>query len=587
MTVLQALNRYYDRMAARNEAEAPCYSREKIGFAIVLSALGEPIDVLDLREHAGKRHVPRLLEVPAAVSRTAGIRPNLLWDKTAYVLGRTAGASNRAAQEHAAFKAANLALVEDAEDDGLGALGRFLEAWLPTRFDAAPFFPEMLDANVVFRFDGDLGYLHEREPAKRLIEARVSGDGPTGFCLVTGTKAPLRRLHPSIKGVKGAQSSGAPLVSFNLDAFASYGRGQGANAPTSEAAAFRYGAALNRMLDRRSRNRLARPIGDTTVVFWADASVVGESAAQFAEDVFGSMLEPPDDDSEAAKLRDALDQLARGRPVRDLDLGVVEGTRFYVLGLAPNAGRIAVRYWLDDNFEVFTARLAEHYRDLAIEPAPWRRKMPAVQRLLVKTTAPQEKFDNIPPLLAGEVMHAILAGTPYPRTLLSAAITRLRAGDDPWAGWHAAVIKAYINRSGEEAAPMALDPNNPSCAYQLGRLFAVIESAQYAALGRVNAPISTRYYGSASATPALVFGPLLRGLRHHVADALKRRRGGWIDARVGEIMAKLPPELPHTLRLEDQGRFAIGYYHERAFRGVYRDDSGTDQTNPDEEEVNR
>lgn len=154
MTVLQALNRYYDRMAARNEAEAPGYTREKIGFAIVLSALGEPVDVLGLREHIGKRHIPRLLEVPAAVTRTAGILSNLFWDKTAYVLGRTAGAGRRTAQEHAAFKAANLALAKDAEDDGLVALRRFLEGWSPTQFDAAPFFPEMLDANIVFRLDG-------------------------------------------------------------------------------------------------------------------------------------------------------------------------------------------------------------------------------------------------------------------------------------------------------------------------------------------------------------------------------------------------------------------------------------------------
>jgi CRISPR-associated protein Csd1 len=237
-----------------------------------------------------------------------------------------------------------------------------------------------------------------------------------------------------------------------------------------------------------------------------------------------------------------------------------------VLGLAPNAARLSVRYWLDDSFDVFARRLADHYRDLVIEPAPWGAKPPSVQRLLVKTTALQEKFDNIPPLLAGEVMRAVLSGTRYPRTLLTAAIIRLRAGDDPRTGWHAAAIKACINRSEEENVPMALEPDNPSAAYQLGRLFAVLESAQYAALGRVNASISTRYYGSASATPARVFGPLLRGLRHHVADALKQGRGGWIDGKVGEIIAKLPPNLPPALRLEDQGRFAIGYYHERAFR---------------------
>jgi CRISPR-associated protein Csd1 len=588
MTVLQALDRYYDRMAARNEAEAPGYSREKISFAIVISAEGEPIQLLDIRQAAGRRMVPRLLEVPAAVKRTAGILPNLLWDKTSYVLGRTAGAGRRTAEEHTAFKAANLAMLDSASDEGLIALRRFLEAWSPARFDATPFTPEMLDANIVFRLDGELGYVHQRDAARWLIEPRIGGDGPIGFCLVSGVEAPLRRLHPSIKGVEGAQSSGASLVSFNLDAFTSYGKEQGANAPVSEAAAFRYGGALNRMLDRGSSNRVARPIGDASVVFWADTSgVVDETAAKAAEDAFGAWFDQPaegsqgaDDASEAAKLRDALDLLANGRPIQNLGLGLVPGTRFHVLGLAPNAARLSVRYWLDDSFDAFAARLADHYRDLSIEPAPWGAKPPSVQRLLVKTTALQEKFDNIPPLLAGEVMRAVLGGSRYPRTLLSAAIVRLRAGDAPWTGWHAAAIKACINRSEEENVPMALEPDNPSAAYQLGRLFAVLESAQYAALGRVNAPISTRYYGSASATPARVFGPLLRGLRHHVADALKQGRGGWIDGKVGEIIAKLPPNLPPTLRLEDQGRFAVGYYHERAARR-----SRTDETDPSEEEA--
>jgi CRISPR-associated protein Csd1 len=313
----------------------------------------------------------------------------------------------------------------------------------------------MLDANVVFRLEVELGYIHERGAARRLIEARVGSEGPRVFCLVTGIQAPPRRLHPSIRGVEGAQSSGASLVSFNLDAFTSYGKQQGANAPTSEAAAFRYGAALNRMLDRGSTNRLARPIGDASVVFWADTSaVVDETAAKAAEDAFAAWFDQTaqggqgvDDSSEAAKLRDALDKLAMGHPVQYLGLGLVPGTRFHVLGLAPNAARLSVRYWLDDRFEAFARRLADHYRDLAIEPAPWGARPPSVQRLLVKTTALQEKFDNIPPLLAGETMRAVLSGTRYPRTLLSASIIRLRAGDNPATGWHAAAIKACINRA--------------------------------------------------------------------------------------------------------------------------------------------
>lgn len=573
MTILQALDRYYGRMAARREAEAIGYSREKISFGIVLSESGAPIDVMDLRDASGKRPVPVLREVPAAVKRTAGIRPNLFWDKTAYVLGRTGRSGGRTAEEHTSFRDLHLTLLKSSEDAGLVAFRRFLEEWQPERFDAAPFSAVMLDINVVFRLDGELGFIHEREAARRIIEAQVGDETAKALCLVTGTVSPVRRLHPTIKNVEGAQSSGAALVSFNLDAFKSYGKEQGDNAPTSEAAAFRYGAALNRMLDRASRNRLPRPVGDTTIAFWAEADV-GEEAAAAAETVFNSMFnpEPPkgvpvEDAGEAAKLRGALEKFAHGRPIKDIDPKLEPDTQFHVLGLAPNAARLSVRFWLSDRFEVFAQRLARHAADLELNPRPrgWG-EAPALQRLLVKTTALQEKFDNIPPLLAGEMTRAVLSGLPYPRTLLTAAITRLRAGDDRGSGWHAAVIKTCINRSEKEKLPVALDPDSPNAAYQLGRLFAVLESAQYAALGRVNASIGDRYYAAASATPARVFGPLLRGLKHHVSDAKKQGKGGWIEGKVGDIMLKLPPDLPKTLRLEDQGRFAVGYYHERATR---------------------
>lgn len=591
MTVLQALDGYYGRMAARGEAEAPGYSREKISFAIVISPEGEPVDVTDLRQQSGRKLYPAVLEVPAAVKRTAGIAPNLFWDKTSYVLGRTAGEGRRAGEEHAAFKAAQLALLEDSTDEGLVAFRRFLERWTPERFDASPFISDMLDTNVVFALDGTREYINDRDVARRIAEARVVGEGPIGFCLVTGTKGATRRLHPTIKGVDGAQTAGAALVSFNLDAFTSYGKEQGANAPTSEAAAFRYGAALNRLLDRGgvSRNRLK--IGDATVAFWADASGVGEAAAAAAEMVFAFLVEPPSDEAEAAKVGDMLEMIRSARPALSLDPALRPGTRFHVLGLAPNAARLSVRFWLTDSFEVFAHRLAKHYNDIAVQPAPWKR-LPSVNFLLRKTVALQEKAENVPPLLAGDVTRAVLGGSPYPRTLLAAAITRLRAGDDPGFGWHAAVVKACVNRPlrteidrlrresadaarfailQEEMLPVALKKDHSSLAYQLGRLFAVLEAAQRAALGQVNASIADRYYGAASATPARVFGALLRGLRVHVSDARKRGFGGWIEPKVAEIMSHLPPELPKTLTLEDQGRFAVGYYHERGTR-TSRDD---------------
>ncbi len=573
MTVLQALDRYYERMAERGEAESPGYSREKIGFAIVLSPDGEPVDVIDLRDHSDRKPQPAQIEVPAAVKRTAGILPNLFWDKTSYALGRTAAEGRRTAEEHAAFRSLHLDSLQGIDDPGLLALTRFLESWEPERFDAAPFTSEMLDANIVFRLEGEHQFIHQREAAKSIIQARSGGEAAKAFCLITGASAPIRRLHPTIKGVEGAQSSGAALVSFNLDAFTSYGKDQGANAPTSEAAAFRYGAALNRMLDRNSRNRMTRPVGDATVVFWADTSRLEEAEA--AEQLFGFMFDPPNDESERAKVGDALEKLMAGRPVASLAPDLNEKTTFHVLGLSPNAARLSVRFWLSDTFGAFARRLAEHYADLQIEPLPRPWKPPAVSFLLAKTTALQENFSAIPHLLAGEMTRAILTGTRYPRTLLTAVVTRLRAGDDPSTGWHAAAIRAVLARESRlgsqhrpdfdptKEPPMSLDRASTNAAYNLGRLFAALETAQRLALGKVNATIRDRYFGAASATPARVFPLLMRGVQSHVGKLRKEGKGGWIEREIEEIFDRLPPELPRSLRLENQGRFAIGYYHQR------------------------
>ncbi|MFG1478952.1 type I-C CRISPR-associated protein Cas8c/Csd1 [Xanthobacter sp. V4C-4] len=606
MTILQALDRYYDRMAERGEAEAPGFSREKIGFAIEIAPDGTPTAIIDLRATSGKKLVPQLLSVPAAVKRTAGILPNLLWDKSAYVLGRTAGDGKRTAQEHEAFKSTHLALLATTGDAGLLALRRFLESWTRERFDAPPFSADMLDANIVFRLAGESGFIHQRAAARALLTTRTANDGNTVPCLVSGRPGLPQRLHPTIKGVNGAQSSGAALVSFNLDAFTSYGKEQGENAPTSQEAAFRYGAALNGMLERDSRNRLTRGIGDATVVFWADTSeTVDEQGAQAAEDWFAAAFEPPPDDADAAKkVREGLEQVLAGRPVAALDPRLSPGTRFHVLGLAPNAARLSVRYWLTDDFGTFVERLAAHYRDLSILPRPWGERPPSVSWLLLKTTAMQEKYENIPPQLAGEVTRAVLEGTRYPRALLAATLMRLRAGDDPATGWHAAVIKAVLCRDArarrldtdatqsperaKEEIPVSLVRDNPDPAYQLGRLFAAYETAQRMALGKVNATIRDRYFGAASATPASVFPILMRGVQNHLGKLRKGGKGGWLEREIEEITDRLKPALPRSLPLEAQGRFVLGYYHQRkgqfADRTAAAEIESADAEEPDNDE---
>jgi len=583
MTILQALEHYYHRLDGVAE---PGRSPEKFGWCIVLNRDGKVVDVDDLHDLSGKKPRPKAYMVPAAVKRTVGIAPNFLWDKTAYVLGRTAGEGKRTAQEHAAFVAMHLDRLAGQNDEGLVALRLFLESWRPEHFDEiAKFTPEMLDANIMFRLDGERGYLQDRPAARALAEVKPSTDDEAAsFCLITGESGPIARLHPTIKGVEGAQSSGAALVSFNLDAFTSLGKEQGANAPTSEAAAFRYGAALNHLLTRDGPNRIRRPIGDATVVFWADASEA--KAAEAADDWIGKILGGDITDAvEAEKVRTELEALAKGRALAELRPAIEPGTRFHVLGLSPNAARLSVRFWLSDTLDVFARQLARHYRDMQIKPLPrgWV-GAPSVNLVLARTTAFKGKFDAIPPQLSGEVMRAILTGELYPRSWLAAVLIRLRAGDSPAGGWHAAACRAVLAREqwfrrkdrnvpekGE--TPMALNREHKNIGYILGRLFAVYELAQVAALGRgVKATMRDKYFASAAAMPANVFPLVIAHGQNHLAKA-RKTAPGWatlIERELGEIMDVIEPALPHSLprslKLEDQAEFAIGYYHQRNTR---------------------
>jgi CRISPR-associated protein Csd1 len=588
VTILQSLALYYDRL---EDVAAPGWSMEKFGWCIVLDPDGAVVDVENLHDVSGKKPQIRLYKVPASFPRP-GTTPRsfLLWDKTAFALGVTksnsGGRWDRSERQHAAFAALHLARLAGQEDAGLIALRRFIDAWRPEHFDAPPFRPEMLDANIMFRLEGERRYLHERPAARALIGAQgvaEADDGGGVFCLVTGERGRIARLHPTIKGVEGAQSSGAALVSFNLDAFTSLGQEQGENAPTSEGAAFRYGTALNHMLGRASGNRLRRPIGDATVIFWADASEA--RAAEAADDFFSQLMDGDVTDAdEAAQIRTQLKKIADGRPVAELHPEIEPGTRFHILGLSPNAARLSVRFWLTGTLDQFARRLAEHHADLRIEPEPYGwGAAPSVRRLLVNSVALLRDAKNVPPQLAGDVMRAVLTGSRYPQSLLAAVLIRLRAGDNIGSGWHVALIRAVLTRDQrlgfytsdpftKGSVPMSLKRDHDNPGYQLGRLFAVYELAQRAALKRVNATIRDRYFGAASATPASVFPLIVRGGQNHLSK-VRKEKPGWaaliereLEEIHGRIEPSLPRSLPRSLSLQNQGEFAIGYYHQRAAR---------------------
>lgn len=571
MTILTSLVRAYDRLAVAGEVPVFGYSLEKIGFMISLNAdgmlAGTPID---LRDGEGRKKRPRLIAVPQPAKRTSGIVPNFLWDKTSYALGVTAGEGKRLAEEHAAFVAHHERWLADTRDEGLRALLLFLRAWTPGDFARLGWPEDLKDQNVVFALESERRTdtcIHDRSAAKDLW-ARMASEGgkKEAICLLSGRREPISRLHPAIKGVRGAQSSGASLVSFNLDSFTSYGHEQGENAPLSERATFAYTTVLNKFLSGKS-NRIQ--VGDTSTVFWADGS-----GAEEAETIFAAMFgdegaadaQQVNEAAQASRVRGILEGIRQGQPLEALDPALAKGVRFSVLGLAPNASRLSVRFWFDDDFGTLARNYQKFVSEMMIEP-PARIEKPKLWHYL-REIAVLGKTDNIPPNLAGEWFRSILSGSHYPMTLLSTTLMRIRT-DKNVNALRASILKALLMRNFKKEVPVALDANNQNKGYLLGRLFAVYEQIQTAALGQnVNATVKDKYYAAASAQPRKVFPRLESGAANHLSKIRKAMPGyrHSLERQIAEIMGLMSPAddpFPSFLSNQEQALFSLGYYHQR------------------------
>ncbi len=565
--ILQALIDYYTRLEKDSIAQQVAafgFSRQKISFCVVLNAdgalSGDKLE--DLRLESDKKWIARRMEVPDRGGRTGRlIKPNFLWDNTGYALGHDRkGKPVRSQLTFEAFRSLHRQVAEQVDEPGLIALCRFLDRWDPKQAESLANWEEACGNNVVFRLRREQACIHEsrrlQEAWGRFVAAETGRE--LAASLTTGEEENLARLHPMIRGVTGAKSSGAALVSFNQDSFTSYGKTQSHNAPMGVQDAFRYTTALNRLLsDRQHRVR----IGDATVVFWSDRPTPFEDAFELV------VNEPRAGDTRLNdRVRDFLERLKRGR-FRD-DSADAQ-TRFYVLGLSPNASRLSVRFWLASTVGELASRLAQHAADLEMTGA--RRDDPplVIRRLLMETARvlrDKPDAETIPPLLAGAVARAVLSGEPYPQMMFNTVIQRIRS-DRRVGRRRAAILKAFLVRRARWAGrsvevPVSLNLQHPDPAYHLGRLFAVLEKLEENVLGpKLSSTIKLRYLGTASATPATVFPRLMRLSQHYLA---KVDRGGRIyhEKLLQEINSHLE-RFPAHLGLEKQGLFHIGYYHQR------------------------
>ncbi|HLO74997.1 MAG TPA: type I-C CRISPR-associated protein Cas8c/Csd1 [Magnetospirillum sp.] len=589
--ILAALEQLYGRLADADPEgmPRPGWNRRSVHFALMLNGDGSVARLADLRDKSGKKPFPKEMLVPdhgEVRTSAAKTQPYFLCDGTAFLLGANAKAGAKALDYMAHARALHQRLLAGCDDPLAVAILAHFATWRPDSAAALcadhglDWEKDVSGTNLVFGLEGDPRWAHERPALAALWDAEFARRPATapGQCLVTGEQAPVARLHMGIK-LPGTQGNGAPVISFNADSFTSYGHDQGANAPVGEAAAFRYAAALNTLVKPGSRHRLN--LGDTVLAFWAEKPQDGE------EDVVAALLELDDSDGGLDEtLRDRVEKILtdvrRGKSPRDSLDDLRPDSRYFVLGIgAPGGSRVSLRYWLRSDLGELVRRVADHQSALHVEKRFDKEPAFPGMRALLRAAVPLGKDDAIPGPLAGALAQAVLTGTAYPRPLLAMALERMRSEHGPYDSvsyLRIALVKAYLTRSDEWSPPVSLNTDETDTAYRLGRLFAALERAQQLALGMgLNATIKDRYFGAASASPRAVFPNLIRLAQHHLSKA----EAGWLDKLIGDIADALPVTLPPALKLEEQGRFAIGYYHQR--NDLWRSKKQPEQsTNPEQ-----
>ena len=574
--ILQALVRHYENLAAQGKVSREGWCQAKVSYGINLSREGKITGIISLKqeEERGKKTVivPDIRTVPEMVTRSSGVSANFLCDNSKYFLGIDAQGSGTRIQE--CFQAArkrHLELLRGVEGEMAQAVRLFFENWNPQEAaDCGPVKENWEDVtdggNLIFCMG-----IEEAQDDPMIQEAweqarGESGEGPEGICLVTGKRSEISRIHRTIKGVPGAQSSGAALVSFNAPAFESYGKEQSYNAPVGKYAQFAYTTALNDLLSHRD---YTFQLGDSMIVFW------DESSEEAYQEAFIWSAEPKRDNQDVVK--DLFDNLKKQWAVRVDDTAINPDQRFFILALAPNAARLSVRFFYQDSFGNILKNLAAHYQRMEVVKPAWEdREYLGIRDLLSETVNQKSKDKSPVPNMAAMVLQAIISGSRYPASLYTDTLIRIRSekGNVTWG--RAGILKAYLIRNyqwKEGENYMGLNEGSKEEAYVLGRLFAVLESIQQDANPGINATIRDRYFNSACAAPASAF-PVLMKLKNSHMKKIERERAGskiYYEKLLTEILEKLK-EFPARLSLEEQGKFILGYYHQMQKRYEKREE---------------
>ena len=567
--IVQSLTQYYDAMLKRGAISAPGWGPASISYAICLDLDGNVQRLVNTtcETVVGKKTVlrPQTMTLPAAVKRSSGIAANFLWDNSIYILGagKDDGDKKKAQRNIKCFEAAaqlHHDILDGVDSPAARAILKFFDKWKPEDAPNAEALQDIFDdvtkgANITFRVDGEFAYEGEQIRAAWQHCQESGGDYAKMQCLVTGREDEIPNVHPAIKGVRDAQSSGAALVSFNAPAFCSYGHEQNMNAPIGKYAAFAYTTALNHLLADKNN---VQYIGDMTVVCWAEDAderyqAMGISALFGNAEAHGQT---------ADAVRAVLKSMARGLPSDDLK----PSHKFYVLGLAPNAARVSVRFFMQGTFGAFMKNINDHYERLEIVRPGWADDGLLTPWEMLRATVNMKSRDKAPSaVMSGAVMRAILDGGRYPASLLEGVMLRIRAESD--VTWQrAAILKAYYLKNEHADCPkevltVGLNEASTNPAYTLGRLFAIYEAVQQDANPGINSTIKDKYFNSASAMPASIF-PILGNLYQKHLRKLGDGSRIYYDKQVAALKCILGESYPQRMTLAQQGAFDLGYYHQ-------------------------
>jgi CRISPR-associated protein Csd1 len=372
-------------------------------------------------------------------------------------------------------------------------------------------------------------------------------------CIVCGENKPIARIHPiAIKLPRSVSDQQLALVSANKgkDAFYSYGLEQSFIAPTCRPCASAYAQALNRIV-RDERQRLV--LGNAIYLFWTREKVDFDPNEFFSQ-------------PKASQVRALRESVRNGKREDNVD-----DTAFYAVMLSGSGARVVVRDWINTTIGSAKQQMARWFELQDIVSEYGGRGEPLSINSLASATVRRTKegrpdFDNLPTFTLYALLQAALTTSSLSLSLLHQAVDRCRAEREV-SRHRAALIKLVLlsqELQAQEGTMVDLDQNHPDLAYHCGRLLAVLANIQEKAIGREI--LVERFYGTASSAPMSVYWTLIRGAQPHLAKLKRDKKptGMALERRLEEVMSMLST-FPATLTPIQQGLFALGFYHQRAY----------------------